>query len=90
MIRCQLFDLHISAIHCGVPPTANNLVMSNNWTHFNNTIDYKCNRGFIFDENSNEISIRCQANEQWNQTSIPDCTRKSCFMNSHIKSYLYM
>ena len=79
-----IWFFHNLAIHCAAPPTANNLVMSNKWTHFNNTIKYKCNKGFIFDENTNDISIHCQANEQWNQTSIPDCTRKICLMNSHI------
>ncbi|XP_063297188.1 CUB and sushi domain-containing protein 1 [Pelobates fuscus] len=71
-----------SVITCEDPgPIANGIQFGKDFT-FNNTVNYRCNPGFVKDPPS-ETSLKCNKDGTWNQTK-PTCKAIHCGQPPHV------
>ena len=75
-MACKCLSItYITEVSCGAPAVDGNTVQAGNATLFGDMIKFECASGYTRVNGSE--SIICQANRQWNDTSLL-CERGSC------------
>ncbi len=62
-------------ITCAESPLLEHATRSTNQAVFGTVVEYQCNDGYHFHDNSTLFAIECTISAQWNDTVTIDCQR---------------
>jgi Sushi repeat (SCR repeat) len=65
--------------HCDVLPTVGNALMGNGNTAVGNTVNFTCQTGFIFPDNTTTINSTCGADRNWTNSLINTTCNSTSF-----------